>query len=178
LKDFHPDHEKFFCDTLGLSNANLKTLIDEAQHVQPFDSLEYIARVFVAINTQLEMNGNATKAGQTGSSMPQTFTKACIFPVGTKKSSASFDHLRTALGSDVWFIADRHHLRRSFEGLVPLFSLDVELVDKISLLIQRMGLQDRLLSKVTRGIFRTTGFIEAHLQYTKALQAKAKFIAR
>ncbi|PVH69973.1 hypothetical protein DL98DRAFT_661395 [Cadophora sp. DSE1049] len=178
LKDFHPDHEKFFCDTLGLSNANLKTLIDEAQHIQAFDSLEYIAQVFIAINTQLEMNGDSTKAGPTGNSMSQTLTKSRIFPVGTKKSSASIDDLKTALESDQWFIADRWHLRRSFEGLVPLLSLDVESVDKIGVLIQKTGLQHRLLSKVASGVPRTNGPIEAHLQYTKILQSKAKFIAR
>jgi len=263
LKGFYPNHDEFFCDTLGLSNANLKTFIDEAQQIQASDSHKYISQIFVAMNDYLKMNDDSAMASPsmaypsmpgpsmayptmpgppmayptigyptipsptmpdpsmayptmpgppmayptmgyptmpsppmpsspmpsspmpsprmpspTENGMSQMLTKSRIFPVGTKSLSVSFDHLKTALESDLWFIADRWHLRQSFEGLVPLLSVDVELVDKISVLIQRTGLEYRLLSKVTSSVPTTKGPIVADLQYTKVLQAKARFIVR
>lgn len=70
------------------------------------------------------------------------------------------------------------HLRSSFEGLVPLLALKDGVIEKISCLIERLGLEYRMLSRIALGIPRTTGESRLHENITALLRSKSRFISR
>jgi len=177
LRDFYPEHQKLFSETLGIANTTWATLMEEAGHIEATDSLEYISQVFVAISGHLKTEGEAIVTTADNRAV-LTLTQSRIFPIETKKTGFAFDLLSTARESDMWFIADRWHLRQSFEGLVPLLALDVGFVEKIHTLIQTLRLEGRLLSNVSHGIPKTVGACKLHTQYTISLRAKSRLIAR
>jgi hypothetical protein len=192
LEDFYLEHQEFFRHTLGVPNATWKTLVEEAKHIEVTDSPKYISQVFVALNKYLEKGHDAftplplrlkpsNKALSEAPSLAgglEAFTQAAIFPIQTGDSKYNFHHLSTCLGREIWFIADRWHLRQSFEGLVPLLALEVESVEKISYLIKRLKFEDRLLSQVAHGVPKIRGLSHPCHQHTLSLREKSRSIAR
>jgi len=79
---------------------------------------------------------------------------------------------------DVWFIADRHHLRRSFEGVIPLLAFSVEDIGRMGLALKMLDVESRLLSKQVREETSVSGHSWRDSLYTRKLRRKVKFIAR
>jgi len=79
---------------------------------------------------------------------------------------------------DVWFIADRHHLRRSFEGVIPLLAFSVEDIGQMGLALEMLDVESRLLSKQVREETSVSGHSWRDSLYTRKLRRKVKFIAR
>lgn len=161
-----------FCDILQLRNADIKTLLAEAKQIRVTDSLEYITQVFLSTSHFLEVLG----------ANPADADVACllnlkIFPIQTAISYSSFDFLSTASDIDEWYIADRLHLRQCFEGKLHLLAFDEQTIQKIEPVIRRLGLEERLLSKVATAEVMTEGEVEIHDKFTASLCEKAKYIA-
>jgi hypothetical protein len=152
-------------------------MLKEAQGIEAFDDISYISDVFISINGYLK-DPVTTTMTESKADMIKGLTESALFPIDAKKSEATFDHLSTAQKSSVWFIADRWHLKHTFEGLVPLLALKIEAVEKITPLIKTLGLEYRLLSHLTQGVPRTDGRINMHVEYTTSIRTKAKYITR
>jgi hypothetical protein len=156
--------------------------MEEAQHIEASDNIEYISAVFFALSTNLQHSDDAQKASDYGDITKHgMLIQARIFPIETKINEighATFHHLSSARQRDIWFIADRVHLRQSFEGLVPLLALNVEGVERIRVLITKLKLEHRLLSEVAQGLPRAFGASRTCSAYTRLLRAKSRFIAR
>lgn len=103
---------------------------------------------------------------------------APIFPILVKDTTSTFDYLGTVQQTEVWFVADRWHLRQCFEGLVPLLAMSVETIEKIHHLIRKVNLRHKLLSNAAHDIPRIRGLSMPCPEYTLSLRAKARFIAR
>jgi hypothetical protein len=158
-------------------DASWVTLMEEAQRIEAFDNLEYISEVFIAINDHLAKQNTVTSLPPKRDYVPM-LTQSRIFPTGSRQSDASFDQLSTAQEDDIWFIADRWHLRQSFEGLIPLLALSVDSVNKIHSMVKELGLEHRLLSRIVSGVPKTEGPSKTQSQQTALLRAKARSIAR
>jgi len=178
LKDFYPELERFFVDTLELPDATWTTLMEEARLIEAGDSLAYISQVFDALNDLFKTGTGAIIGSSMDDKIAQELVRARIFPIETKQSKSTFDRLGTAENSDLWFIADRVHLRSSFEGLVPLLALRDGVVERIYPLIRRLGLDYRMLSKIALGVPRTEGESRLHEKITALLRAKSRYISR
>jgi hypothetical protein len=152
-------------------------MMNEAQSIEAFDKIDYISDVFMSISDYLE-EAQKKNSVETRKGMIASLIESPIFPIHAGKSEATFDYLSTADSANVWFIADRWHLRRTFEGLVPLLALKVEIVAKIAPLIKILGWECRLLSRLTQGVPQTGGRIQLDFEYTKLMCAKARYIAR
>lgn len=177
LKDVYPaDLDPFFCYTLRIRTANWKTIMDEAKCMDPSDDIRYISEVFKAINTCLE----GTVYPEARAEIVEHLKDAQIFPIHTGRSGSVFDYMSSARDLDLWFIADRWHLKKSFEGIdeVPLLALDVDVIEKISLTITLLGLGDRLLSQAAGATAKSSGPTQLHEIFTSSLRAKARHIAR
>lgn len=177
LKDVYPvDLYPFLWYTVGIHNATWKTIIEEAEFMDAADDVEYISEVFKAINGCLEEN----KDPQARNDIVRCLKDAQIFPIYTGKSGLVFDYMSTAQDLEMWFIADRWHLKKSFEGLaeVPLLALSVDVVEKIPLTITLLGLRDRLLSHAAGANATASGPTQPHPIFTSSLRAKARHIAR
>jgi hypothetical protein len=170
MKLHYPERRGFFRDFLRLQDASLQTLVDEAKTIMPVDSKAWIAELFVDISRSLRVASDY--------SVVQPLCNYCIFPIITGNAAAGFDLLLTARDSDVWFIADRPHLKQSFEGMVPLLAFNIETVEAIKELIELLSLKNRVLSKVAKGVSKPNGQFFLHEEYTKSLRQKSRCIAR
>ncbi|KAH8820670.1 hypothetical protein F5884DRAFT_745017 [Xylogone sp. PMI_703] len=170
LEKHYPEHQHLLRDTLRVRDADIKTLVSEARHILATDEIDHIAQVFITISKYLEI------ANDSNTVIP--LTESCIFPVATGKLQSGFNSLHSAAESEMWFIADRTHLKDSFENLVPLLAFDPTIVEQIGLLINALGLEHRLLSTVAKGVSKTKGKTSLHLGYTKSLRKRARCIAR
>ncbi|KAF2679081.1 hypothetical protein K458DRAFT_408347 [Lentithecium fluviatile CBS 122367] len=174
LKDMYSDLYPFFWFTLKIRNATWRTIIDEAEFLNASDDVGYISEVFKAINECLEENQDpCTKAD-----IVKSLKDAHIFPIDAGKSGCVFDYMSTAQDLDMWFIADRWHLKKSFDGLVPLLALSVDIVEKLQLTITTLGLRDRLLSQAAGANAQAIGTTHPHQAFTSSLREKARHIAR
>jgi hypothetical protein len=172
-------------------------MVQEAEHIDLTDTPEYISQVFIILNKYVEKETDVApttlrKPGILKGSFGKgfgvdelettiTISQTAIFPIQTKDSNFTFDtfrYLSPAHGREMWLIADRWHLRQSFEGLVPLLALPVATVGKISHLIKLLNLNNRLLSNVARGIPTIRGLSKTCPQQTLSLRAKSRSIAR
>jgi hypothetical protein len=191
LEAFYPEHHEFFCHTLGVTDATWKTIMGEAQHIKATDSLEHISQVLVALSRHLEKEDHVPfqiplKAKNADSEAPNLAEKfealsrpiLGFLPIKHRYSEYTFDYLSTGHERGTWFIADRLHLRQSFDGLIPLLALTVASVAKVSFLIKILKLEHRLLSKVAHGIPRIRGSSKECPRHTLSLRAKSRSIAR
>jgi hypothetical protein len=78
----------------------------------------------------------------------------------------------------MWLIADRLHLRQSFEGRVNLLVFDTKQISGISVLLHHMNLEYRMLSKAARGWAQVSGKARLQGGYTELLRSKAPLITR
>lgn len=177
LQDFYPGQLRFFCFTLGISQADWKTLMHEAQGIEAFDDIDYISDVFISISENLQHTPSSNRA-KASHGVSKALLDAEIFPISKRKSMATFDYLSNGNQSELWFIADRWHLKENFEGLVPLLALKVEAIEKVSALISALGLEYRLLSKLTHGVPEASGNIRFDAQYTNSIWTKARYMSR
>jgi hypothetical protein len=152
--------------------------MEEARLLEAGDSLAYISHIFVALNDLLQITTDINRTAPMETKIVQELLMAAIFPVETKQSKSTFDHLATADTWNLWFIADRVHLRSSFEGLVPLLALRSEVVETILPLLNKLGLEHRMLSKIVVGVPRTEGQSRLHEDMTAFLRAKSRYISR
>lgn len=174
LKDTYPGLYSFFWVTMGIKNSSWVTVVNEAKCLNASDDVDYIAKVFKAINSSLE----EAEVAAIRDVIVESLKTACIFPISAGKSNSLFDYMSTAQDLEMWFIADRWHLKKSFDGIIPILALDVDTIEKIQVLISALGLNHRLLSWAAGENAKVNGITEPHQTFTVALREKAKHIAR
>jgi hypothetical protein len=174
LVEVYPTLEEFFRETIHVRNADAFTLVEEMQEIQASDSIKYISELFVALSYHMRIDPDISKS--------EEIAYLCtlnIFPVSESNSEGEYGSLITADLGEVWFIADRPHLRQSFSGNISLLAFDLDTLARMESLLNAVyPLWYRLLSKVARGISNTQGSIKFLESYTRNLQAKARFISR
>jgi hypothetical protein len=178
LKDYYPQLQNFFCGILDLREANIKTLVREASQLNAHDDLAYVEEMLVAVNDHFAKPALGTTEQSFRKESIDTLEKGKIFPINNKKPSQVFDYLGSTHSMPRWYIADRPHLRHSFERLLPLLAVSTEVIEKISTLIESLGLQNRTLSKVATGVSESQGRLELLDNYSNSLRSKAVYIAR
>jgi hypothetical protein len=158
---------------LGLCEATWRTIITEAKCLQASDDVNYITKVFQELNSYVEEAYAARKH-----EIIDALSDANIFPIKNGRSGAKFDYMSSAQDLDMWFIADRLHLKESFDGLIPLLALEVDVVEKISMLISNLGLSNRLLTIAAGSDIAAEGSTQLHVEFTTSFRAKTHHIAR
>ena len=169
LEPHYPTNRNLFCDTLRLRDAGLKDYVSEASQITSTDTLDYIAQVFVTISRILKQ-----PMARMDDSELALLTRRPIFPV--QIYSKVYD-IKPALETDVWYIADRPHLRNSFQGRLPLLAFENEALDKMQTLMRKLGLEKRILSKIATSETLIEGKAEPNIVLTKSLCSKSRFIA-
>lgn len=177
LREIYTDQEAFFCKTIGLGAANLKTLVDEAKLITATDSLPYIRNVF----EQLSHMSYGTYWYTRLDAKLHELLNLEIFPVWTGRPGPHFDCLRRAKepgGANLWYIADVQFISDAFEERVALLAFEPSMLDEIKHLLINLGLEDRKLLKLAKMDLSIQGFGKLNLQYTQSLQEKWTCIAR
>jgi hypothetical protein len=159
---------------LHIKNGDITTLMTEIYTIRESDSLSYIAGLFTALNLHIRMDPKLL-TGDTVGNLPSQK----IFPIETSESEGKFEFLKTANRRDVWFIADRPHLRASFLGRVPLLAFSVDDIAKMGTMMDSLpAVQTRQLSRAAEGIPVVQGSTKFQEEYTKSLRSKVVFISR
>ncbi|KAK0612007.1 hypothetical protein B0T14DRAFT_339770, partial [Immersiella caudata] len=171
LKAQYEELRDFFCNVLRVEDETLTTVETELRQVEASDRLESILDLFKAISSYAEQS-----KGLLHSTVDTSLKDHEIFPITSPSLSCTFESLRSGLGNEIWFIADRHHLRESFEGVVSLLAFGVNDVARIAPGLRAMGLENRLLSKQVENVTKVKGSSGLHPRYTADLRRRARFI--
>lgn len=147
----------------------MEDYVSEVRQITSTDTLDYIAQVFVILSQTLEL-----PMAKIDNSELASIIRCPIFPV---QIHSKFHHIKPALESDVWYIADRPHLADNFKGRLPLLAFEKEAFDKMQTLIRKLGLEQRFLSRIARSETLVEGKAEPSIAFTKSLRAKSRFIA-
>ena len=170
LKELYPQNQKLFCDVLGVQDAKLGSLIQEARRLSLLDDLPYIANLFTEIEKFIkdeifDENLSGLRTGR-------------IFPVRNSSSRNGFDQLLTADSPNEWFIADCSHFQRSFNGKIPLLAFDVRDIGRMKRLLRKAGVENRRLSAVANGTAKTIGNVTVLENKTRVFKNKVNSILR
>lgn len=100
-----------------------------------------------------------------------------IFPVIRKSNGKNYDEL-APLNPEFppWFIADRHQLRDSFIGRVPLLAFAPEELELIDELLKILDLDSRRLSRLVKSQASPWGKPKRSKAYTTSLRERVRFI--
>ncbi|KAM5358865.1 hypothetical protein ACJZ2D_014924 [Fusarium nematophilum] len=173
----YPDLSDFFCVTLQMKDADLTSISDEVLQICPSDGLKYISKLFTAFSRHLATN-EAFISSRKG--LKRRLFTTPIFPIITQSAAfhLEFDRLQTAQDTDMWFIADRPHLKKCFEGIVPILAIESTDVAEMSLFLDTLELKDRMLSGIASGQPQAHGEVSMDEEFTRTLRRKARFISR
>ncbi|KAK5988410.1 Protein NO VEIN-like protein [Cladobotryum mycophilum] len=170
LSSHYPEHNHLFCTSLGIPQANIDTLADEAQRLTNSDDLERIYRLLTTIDEFLTSDNSQKK-----NAIP--FEDYLMFPVRSPHSALPFE-LRAASGLEEWYIANNEQVQRSFEGLIDLLAVDSDRVDKINSFLLRVGLKSRMLSSAATEKLSPVGDTMYMQRFTSDLRKKARYLSR
>lgn len=153
-------------------------MVEEASQLTAHDHLAHVTGVLIALNNSLDKPTMTTREQEDRKNALKLLRRRRIFPINNKQPSPNFDYLQSMRSKPIWYIADRPHLRHSFERLLPLLAVKTGDTEKISTLINELGVQSRILSRVATGISSSQGKLEILEGYSKLLCSKARYIAR
>lgn len=177
LRELYQDQRDFFCDTLGLTVADLKTLVNEVKLINSADSLPYIRALFIQLSYMLHGTLYPTRV-HAGFEDVWEFN---IFPVWTGKPGPHFDALKSGRvfrESEWWYIADTRHLGDAFRGKVPVLAFEAYMLDRIKHLIVTMRWEDRMLYNLAKMKVSAETSDNVNHAYTQSLRGKWRGIAR
>ncbi|KAI1094358.1 hypothetical protein F5B19DRAFT_490478 [Rostrohypoxylon terebratum] len=143
LKCIYPKCKDLFIDVAGCCLVQSGDPIEEAKSINMSSDLSNILDVLVNIGNILE-----EYTGFLDSMMEKLhghIRNLKIFPIKKKLDNDGFDELLSC--NDTWFIADRPHLAKSFDGTIPLLAFHAQDVRAFETLLKNLGLDSRKLSK-------------------------------
>ncbi|EXJ77094.1 hypothetical protein A1O3_10252 [Capronia epimyces CBS 606.96] len=170
LKNIYPSCQRLFRDFFLVADATISDVVRELTLINIGDPLAYIRSLFLELEKQLEKDETSTAVDSL-----QTHS---IWPIYTTEDKDDWDALGCAREPIPWFIADRVHLLESFQGLVPLLAFQVEDILKMPLLIRKLGVDRRRLTRAATSIAETVDVVHSDTACQDDLRSKADFIAR
>lgn len=170
LRDF------FTGKLLVATSADVEIVVDEILRISMTDPVSYITGLFLLLQRSLP-NG-AEELVDLG--LTKKLRQRRIFPIlrGNGRLGSDFDDLGRMEADCFWLVADRQHLRKSFQGLVPLLSVSETRFPVIRELLRALNLENRCLSRHAERKVMGDGdavFLEG---FSVIMRKKTRFIAR
>jgi hypothetical protein len=174
LSKIHPDHRILFVKHLNIEKAGVQALVLEAKAIISSTPLSHITHVF------RELSGLLPNSIPTEALLEiQGLLALKIFPLdGGGNSTAGFDDLSSGKIDAEWYIADRPHLRQSFQGRVYLLAFSLEDVQAMRTLVTVLNLEDRLLSNAAKETRQIPGARALSTKTNLVYREKVKFLDR
>ncbi|KAK1749729.1 hypothetical protein QBC47DRAFT_131160 [Echria macrotheca] len=173
----YADLRDFFTDKLLVaSTTDVGSILEEIFKISMIDTVPYITGLYLLL--QRSLPSGAEELLDLG--VVEKLGERKIFPIlrGKGTVGSDFDDLGTMKTDSFWLVADRQHLRRCFEGLVPLLSVSENRFPVIREILRVLGLENRCLSKhVVRKVMGDGDptFLEG---FTVLMRKKVRYIAR
>ncbi|KAK3329233.1 hypothetical protein B0H66DRAFT_488127 [Apodospora peruviana] len=173
----------FFAEALLVVNtADVETVVEELLQVSLTDRTSYITGLLMLLQRSLPDGREELH------DLVQKLRHQNIFPILRGKGSlgSDFDSLESDFeeldsnnkDDSFWNIADRPHLRKCFEGLLPLLSISETQFPMIRRVLDAFGLLNRCLSKRVSRKVRGDGDPRFLEDFTMLMRKKVQFIAR
>jgi len=169
----YPACATLFYNLLGTDALNISGLVVAAKTAPATadlsDRLKFLTRISRAIQmkTPEEVKGELSSLS----------AWVPFFPILKNRSDRQYDELAPLNPQfPPWFIADRHNLRDSFLGHVPLLAYAPEDLEGIDPFLMALGLEGRKLSRLVKVMTKPAGKPKVNKQYTLSLREKAPFI--
>ncbi|KAF4467774.1 heterokaryon incompatibility [Fusarium albosuccineum] len=159
-----------FRNVLGTGADDIERLVQTMCAITELsDILKSFSRIDRAIRTQGARNFKAA--------IEKLNRWVPIFPILKEDSGKEYDALAPLNPAFLpWFIADRHHLRDSFNGSVDILAFSPQEIQSIEVFLKVLDLESRFLSKIVKVESRPMGKPKRHKAYTLSLRRKAAFI--
>lgn len=175
LKSYFPELQSFFVETLQISIAGVDAIVSEILQVDISDPLSYIIDLFHLLQRSFpdldELGGLGYK--------PRLLDQS-IFPIlnGHGALGSKFDALENGQTEQPWRIADRPHLRKAFEGIIPLLSVPDKSLPTLRPVLECLGLWNRRLSGLAERKLVPGGKVSFLESSTTITRRKVPFLAR
>lgn len=170
LSTHFPRLRSLFKDVLNVRNADAVDIVNElASAKDADDSVAKAQRLLIALSSQFSLN-------PTESAAVHRIKKEAmrVFPIMDAESSV---RLRSTTDGD-WFVPDRQRLHESFKSKVGFLHLEGGTTRTISTLVERLGLEDRLLTKHVREETQASGDVVYQREMTDMVRSKAIYMAQ
>ncbi|OCK90529.1 uncharacterized protein K441DRAFT_578728 [Cenococcum geophilum 1.58] len=156
---------------LATGDGELASIIKKARLINKSTPLSEIIRVFRDLSNAFKQ----AHPKEVADTLKWLATKP-IFPISTGKKQGLFDYL-APFGDDIdWLIADRDHLKDSFQGKAPLLAFTVEELSSMENLLEHLKADSRMLSRLVKSNTTPQGLISVHKSYTMFLWERREFI--
>ncbi|KAI6832547.1 hypothetical protein KC340_g7016 [Hortaea werneckii] len=170
LSTHFPRLRSLFKDVLNVRNADAVDIVNElASAKDADDSVPKAQRLLIALSSQFSLN-------PTESAAVHRIKKEAmrVFPIMDAESSV---RLRSTTDGD-WFVPDRQRLHESFKSKVGFLHLEGGTTRTMSTLVERLGLEDRLLTKHVREETQAGGDVVYQREMTDMVRSKAFYMAQ
>ncbi|KAI7196205.1 hypothetical protein KC324_g4509 [Hortaea werneckii] len=170
LSTHFPRLRSLFKDVLNVRNADAVDIVNELASAKGADdSVAKSQRLLIALSSQFSLN-------PTESAAVHRIKKEAmrVFPIMDADSSV---RLRSTTDED-WFVPDRQRLHESFKSKVGFLHLEGGTTRTISTLVERLGLEDRLLTKHVREETQASGDVVYQRGMTDMVRSKAIYMAQ
>ncbi|KAH6686915.1 hypothetical protein F5X68DRAFT_276173 [Plectosphaerella plurivora] len=172
LAAVHPDLETLFRTHIKISDSTDRHIIKEAEALEYFPQpvpYDRVVRIVLALN----------KLAKKGEELPiDQIKKLAIFPIVTTPQDEPYESLTSVDSKKPWLIADRAHLRQHFRDVVPVLAFKPEFIHKIRFLIQKLGLEERFLSKLASSVTEALGDVTPSKKLTMEYRERSKHFFR
>lgn len=170
LSAHFPRLRNLFKDILNVRNADAVDIINELASAKDADDpVAKVQRLLIALSDQFSLSPTENAAVHR---IKKEAMK--VFPIMDAQSS-----LRLCSTTDGdWFIPDRQRLYESFKSKVGFLHLGGGTTRTISTLVERLGLDDRFLTKHVREETQAGGDVVYQREMTDMVRSKAFYMAQ
>ncbi|KAI6837322.1 hypothetical protein KC350_g6092 [Hortaea werneckii] len=170
LSALFPRLRNLFKDILNVRNADAVDIVNELASAKDADDpVAKAQRLLIALSSQFSLNPTEKAAVHR---IKKESMK--VFPIMDAESSV---RLRSATDGD-WFVPDRQRLHESFKSKVGFLHLEGGTTRTMTTLVERLGLEDRLLTKHVREETQAGGDVVYQRGMTDMVRSKAFYIAQ
>ncbi|KAI7595237.1 hypothetical protein KC343_g17350, partial [Hortaea werneckii] len=170
LSTHFPRLRNLFKDILNVRNADAVDIVNELASAKDADDpVAKAQRLLIALSSQFSLNPTERAAVHR---IKKESMK--VLPITDAESSV---RLRSTTDGD-WFVPDRQRLHESFKSKVGFLHLEGGTTRTMTTLVERLGLEDRLLTKHVREETQAGGDVVYQREMTDMVRSKAFYIAQ
>jgi hypothetical protein len=175
LSRIYPNHRLLFVEYLDIKDAGLETFVYEAKTINKLTPLSTMTNLFKELS-----NAISDEPSPEETESVQSLLKYEIFPLlDGGNAAAGFDELAIGVPESEWYIADRPHLRESFErGEVAILAFSVKDIHEMQKLNNVFNMHRRLLSNAAKEISKVEGGFHKGKDADMHYRGKVKYLNR
>ena len=172
LSETYPEFEILFRHHIQVPDITSWHLIDELFQVHRWSkhSTARIERLFLG----LIHHETKTEARLDADQIRRLKTESC-WPVVRNKCNEPFDSWEIA---GDWLIADRAFFRDQFDGILPVLAFSSDMIYRLMPLIEAVGLQNKMLSRVASNVIEANGEVALHEALTEKYRSRTRYLVR